>query len=254
MERLNAPVEKTKPVIGVFNITPDDVITQIGIYQRDIPIYKEWQKDKNENKQCNGYVFGNMCEERLRVLTKTSPEQTVDALKNIYTDINNLHQQGLDELDISIRLIRKYRSILEYIDIFQNTKSYFLDRIAETSIVARWREEKRLRPIFRNCKIALTLEDYNALDMNPPQELLNNPGKTKAETMSDEELKLHLNELKRRYDMAIKVKREFISTNGKAKYKEESKEFRPYAIWEYLIGEYLETIKYLKSIRRLSKI
>lgn len=253
MERSKGPAEKSRRIMENFNITPNDVHTQIEKYQKNIPIYKEWQKSKNENEQCNGYVFGYMCEERLRVLTKASPEQTIDTLRNIYTDTNNLHQQGLDELDISIKLIRKYRSILEYIDLFSNTRSYFLARIAETSIVARWKEEKRLRPTFRDCKIALTLEDYNALDMNPPQELINYPGKTKAETMTDEELKLHINWLRQRYEMAVKEKRKLISANGKAKYEEESKEFRIYAIYEYLISEYQETVKYLRSIGRFPK-
>ena len=123
MER-KVQMERTKPVPKGLNITPGDIAAQI----------KHYQNRPDLIKRPNGYppsTFGGMCEERLRALTSSPPEVTIKKLEEIYAFTEGLRSQGLDILDITTQTIRKYRSVVDYVDLFNATGNKFLDEVAD---------------------------------------------------------------------------------------------------------------------------
>jgi hypothetical protein len=244
MEKIRGLTERAKSPLEGFNITVDHITDQIKSYQKNLPTYREWQQSNNDITRANGYVFGIMCEERLPILTASSPKQTVELLQQMYTDARSLEEQELDELAIATKLIRKYPKVVEYIDVLLRAKNYWLCQLAETSIVARWKEEKRIRKLP---EIAWNLGDYYALELKPPRKLIDNPGKTRVQITSVKVLRKYVDKLRCRYDLAQKEKRRIISQYGKEEYLEKSKGCGIYAIYEYRTSDYRMTVEYLRS-------
>jgi hypothetical protein len=253
MER-KASVERTKPIFKGLNITPNDIFDLIKSYGEGISSWKKFLDSPDFTARSNTNTFISMERERLHLLTSSSPEGIINTLNKIYVDANKFQEEGLDILNITTKIIRKYRSVYDYADLFLATKNSLLDRIADNEFIARDKERKRLGSRALTCDISLTLEDYNALDRDAPQKLKENPGKTMLETMADEEITLYINRLKETYNWAKQAKNNRIYEYGQIKYDEDIKKegifWHTIQIW---IDSYLETMKYIKSKGKLPK-
>ena|SRR3990167_5112487 len=253
MER-KGPMERAKSEPKGLNITPNDIFGLIKKYGEEVVAWSKFLNSPVDNAASNANTFISMEMKRLNLLTRFSPEWTINILNKIYADATNYEQEGLEILDITTKIIRKYRSVYGYADLFLATKNHLLDRVAGIEFIARDKERKRLEKTRINCAVALTLEDYNALDQDAPQKLKDNPGKTMLETMTEGEIALYVDNLKTNYNWAKQEKSKMIDKHSQKEYDEDIKKegifWHTIQVW---IDDYLETMKYIKSKDKLPK-
>lgn len=94
-------------------------------------------------------------------------------------------------------------------------------------------EQVKIKPM---CELSMTLEDHRDIGSTPPEYLLNNPGKTKADLMDDQQILEFLGSKKRLLTELL--------------YKHDRKSLITYNL---VAEELAKSIQYLEEIGRLPK-
>lgn len=116
-----------------FGITVEHIAAQIESYWKNLPLWEERLESDDPITRQNAIVFRHMESERLCTLIHQPKKDTLDLTKRIFDYSLSLGDK--DELDIARQLVNIYPNLLDYIDLFRRAGNFWLDHLANLSIV-----------------------------------------------------------------------------------------------------------------------